>query len=1251
MAQNSSPRDRVLPEIDPQHDPQAASPVLGPLIRSLLKPLASLKLTVVLFALAIFLVLTGTLAQIHKDIWEVVRDYFRTPVAWIEFRVFFPKSFFMGTPLENLTEIKEGYGFPFPGGWLIGGAMVVNLLAAHATRFKVQSTGKRLKLGLVVIGIGCAITTAVVLVGSLQSGQENQLLQDWPSLRILFQLFQGGLAGGVLLAGCLMVFRKRAGIVLLHGGVALVMFNELLVGVAAIEGQLSIPEGDTVNYVIDVRAVELAIVDTSDPDQDSVIAVPLVEEGVPTHFLKNGQVKHPDLPFEIEIVEFFRNSQQLQTLSQPDSRFRGAGRTIEIKEARAGTGTDTGGEVDISSAQVRLTATNQSDLGLWLVSQQLKPQTVTITGGKKYEVSLRFKRTYVPWSMHLVDVRFDKYIGTQTARNYSSDVRLVDKGRNVERLVHIWMNNPLRFAGSTFYQSSVNSDTDGNQVTGLQVVTNTGWMIPYVACMIVVIGMGYQFTVSLSRFQGRRTRAPVETGDTDEPEIADRTPASQDELETGGTTDEIPELIRRQGSTLFDYTIPAGIVFLIITLVGVYALSKTRSSAPGNSTADLKAFGRLPVVYQGRVKPFDTLARNSLRVISDKDSYLDEDGKRQPAIRWLLDEITDSPQAGTHQVFRIENLDVQRELDLDRRKGLRYSFEEIAPRLQKFSKQVELARKTPPEKLSVFQKKVQQLHNRVQAYLSLRKAHMLMPELLQEEKPTIDIVDAVMRLRELTDERSQLPLAVPSPEKEWEPLALASARDWCRQWSKSNADDSATAIASSLAQGIVASNDPQIEETVHNRVIATVANILQSTPDGRGKSERELLALAEERWKTLPAAMKTQLATPTRRELEQGLAQQLASVLVSIIGDDGLKQPPSKSYVGLANIFQAWKTDEMGTFNSEVTRLNRLNQQQPPKDFSASRVNFEHHFNHLSPFFLSGALYVLIFLLVCASWLGWTVPLNRTASWLMVATFLLHTYGLVARMYISERPPVTNLYSSAIFIGWGGVIAGIIIERVYRMGIGNVIGASAGFATMTIAHILAADGDTFSVLVAVLDTQFWLATHVVCITQGYTSTYVAGLLGVLFILRGVLTPSLSPKVSHELSRAIYGAVCSAMFFSFFGTVLGGLWADDSWGRFWGWDPKENGALIIVLWNALVLHARWGGMIRERGLAALAVVGNIVVSWSWFGVNELGVGLHSYGFTEGVLMTLGLFCLSQLAIIGAGCLPKHLWWSYRNRDTA
>ena len=95
----------------------------------------------------------------------------------------------------------------------------------------------------------------------------------------------------------------------------------------------------------------------------------------------------------------------------------------------------------------------------------------------------------------------------------------------------------------------------------------------------------------------------------------------------------------------------------------------------------------------------------------------------------------------------------------------------------------------------------------------------------------------------------------------------------------------------------------------------------------------------------------------------------------------------------------------------------------------------------------------------------------------------------------------------------------------------------------------------------------------------------------------------------------YGVVCFALFFSFIGTVLGGLWADDSWGRFWGWDPKENGALMIVLWNAAVLHARWDRWIGPRGFALFTIGGNIVTAWSWFGTNQLGIGLHSYGFHQ------------------------------------
>ena len=221
---------------------------------------------------------------------------------------------------------------------------------------------------------------------------------------------------------------------------------------------------------------------------------------------------------------------------------------------------------------------------------------------------------------------------------------------------------------------------------------------------------------------------------------------------------------------------------------------------------------------------------------------------------------------------------------------------------------------------------------------------------------------------------------------------------------------------------------------------------------------------------------------------------------------------------------------------------------------------------------------------------------------------------------------------------------GLIFEYINRRGIGNLVSTAAGASTLVIAYFLGKDGDTFEVLQAVLDTQFWLATHVVCITLGYSTTFLAGLFGIVYVLKGVLTPSLSSSDRRELSRMIYGTLCFAMLFSFVGTVLGGLWADDSWGRFWGWDPKENGAMMIVIWNALILHARWDGMVRERGMAVLAVAGNIVTSWSWFGVNELKAGLHTYGFTEGRLFWLLVFVFSQLIIISIGLFPRDMWRS-------
>ena len=318
-----------------------------------------------------------------------------------------------------------------------------------------------------------------------------------------------------------------------------------------------------------------------------------------------------------------------------------------------------------------------------------------------------------------------------------------------------------------------------------------------------------------------------------------------------------------------------------------------------------------------------------------------------------------------------------------------------------------------------------------------------------------------------------------------------------------------------------------------------------------------------------------------------------------------------------------------------------------PADVGLKKVSFEAYVNHFAPFYHCDVLYLVAFVLAACAWIGFSKPLNRAAFWLMVITFAVHTLAIGARMAISGRPPVTNLYSSAVFIGWACVLAGLVLETIYRLGLGNIVASVAGFLTLLVAHSLAGSGDTFTVMQAVLDTQFWLATHVVTVALGYSATFVAGLLGLLFILLGVVSTlaaisgafpgllSRTTTVAKVLARVTYGVLCFAVFFSFVGTVLGGLWADDSWGRFWGWDPKENGALIIVLWNVLILHALWSRMVRERGLAVLAVAGNIVTTWSWFGVNELGVGLHSYGFTEGVLPALGAVVLSQLVIMVLG----------------
>ncbi|MBV9998072.1 MAG: cytochrome c biogenesis protein CcsA [Verrucomicrobia bacterium] len=337
-----------------------------------------------------------------------------------------------------------------------------------------------------------------------------------------------------------------------------------------------------------------------------------------------------------------------------------------------------------------------------------------------------------------------------------------------------------------------------------------------------------------------------------------------------------------------------------------------------------------------------------------------------------------------------------------------------------------------------------------------------------------------------------------------------------------------------------------------------------------------------------------------------------------------------------ATLISAYRQGDAAGFNAAVSNYQNYLRRTVPGELN--RPDLEAWFNHAAPFLQAMVLYVLVFICAVLSWLFWPRTLARVAGWLLLLAFVLHTGGLITRMYLQGRPPVTNLYSSAIFVGWGAVLLCLFLERIYRNGIGNVCAATAGFVTLLIAYNLQLDGDTLEMLRAVLDTNVWLATHVVVVALGYSSTFLAGLLGVIYVIRRLFVRSFTPELSRSLGRMIYGIVCFATLFSLVGTILGGIWADQSWGRFWGWDPKENGALLIVLWNAIILHARWGGYVKERGIALMAVFGNIITSLSWFGTNMLGVGLHSYGFMDQAFNVLIGFIAGQLVLIGIGLLP-------------
>ena len=608
------------------------------------------------------------------------------------------------------------------------------------------------------------------------------------------------------------------------------------------------------------------------------------------------------------------------------------------------------------------------------------------------------------------------------------------------------------------------------------------------------------------------------------------------------------------------------IIYLIVYGIATLVIMGGLRSSKVDSDFDLAAFAELPVQVGGRIKPLDSVARNTLLILSARQKVVTDEGLTLSPIQWFID-LTMRPEvADTYPIFKIEFPDDLGLVGLAEQGQRYYSFNELLP----------------------FSEELRRLHGEINPAPELRSPY---------EKQIADINNGLLRYHQVM--HSLHPVG--GPER------------------LDRLVDEYQSYLATIQPGMIELRKQQAGEEFDAALL------------------KRFITFADDYLKLSTTAYLRVLPPPPPVDLLEDW-KNIGIELLDVMKDD----PLSPYVTTYASLTMAYRSGDAEQFNREVSELRERFIADFPDDIS--RVHYERIFNGLQPFYISMQLYVLIFLAVCISWLRWPRELAKAAFWVLVLAFLIHTFGLLSRMYIQGRPPVTNLYSSAVFVGWGAVLLGIFIEKFFKNGIGAAMASLVGFCTLIIAHHLAMTGDTLEMMRAVLDSNFWLATHVVIITFGYSAIFLAGALAILFVLLGVFSSRFNKDTARSLSAMVYGIICFGTLFSLVGTILGGIWADQSWGRFWGWDPKENGALMIVIMGAIYLHARWGGICKDRGLMALAIWGNIITAWSWFGTNMLPVGLHSYGRMDSAYAWLIGFVIVQLVLTATALLPWRFWRS-------
>lgn len=627
-------------------------------------------------------------------------------------------------------------------------------------------------------------------------------------------------------------------------------------------------------------------------------------------------------------------------------------------------------------------------------------------------------------------------------------------------------------------------------------------------------------------------------------------------------------------------------IYLLLPLVLIFesaapALGQSApTSAPHWEDATLGMFATLPIQDAGRVKPLDTWARFKLIQFSGRQTLRDESGEKTSALAWLLDTLFYPERAADHNIFIVESPQVMQAIGLsDTEKRARFSYRQLGDVEAKLTGQARQAVGVPPRERDRFQIQILNLYHNFVEFDQLLHA--------------LDFA----RMRVSIQPGSRL--AEFYPEASGETLAL----------------DGVLGQAARVVEALQA--DLQSGTPTDELIDPATGDLMQMLSDAAHADGLRLFPPSPE---AEPAREWSSPASLVNEALSgQAIAAEQLAILGALIAVTESAADPVA--------FDA----ALGAFHQQV-RASALARDQ------YRHIGLEVSFYQTRYFRKSLVFFMLSFLLATALWMApgnrWLYRINWVA--VLVPTALLIA-GITLRCVIRGRPPVTTLYETTLFVPAVAIVVALVIEWINRRRVGLSMASLFGLVGLFLAnkYEYKGGGDTMQSMVAVLDSNFWLATHVTTITIGYSAGLLAAALAHLYILGRVFRLIRDKALFQSIDRMVYGVICFGTFFAFLGTVLGGIWADASWGRFWGWDPKENGALLLILWFLIILHARLGGYIRERGLCVAAVFGGVVVSMSWWGVNLLGVGLHSYGFTSGVAVPLFVFWGVELFVILLG----------------